>query len=319
MRGAVFVAKRLLFAVFLLFVVSFLVFSLQSLSKGSFVSSVLGGRPATPEQVQAVRDQYNLDDPLLTRYWLWLQDAVQLDFGRSIKSDTSVVAAIEGRLPVTLELTLLTIIIVVLVGVPLGMISGIRQGTILDRFFTTTSVVGLSAPVFATGIFLLYVFGVYLGWFPAFGAGDGGFLDRLHHLVLPAVALAATMVAIVARQTRAVTLDIMRQDFVTFARARGLSQRRIVLSYALRNVAVPVVTVTGLLLIYLIGGTILVEQVFSLEGLGKLMVTSVDSSDIPVVQGITLIFAVFVVLVTLVVDLVTMWIDPRTMYPAGSN
>lgn len=316
MHGLAFVAKRLLFAVFLLLVVSFLVFSLQSLSKGSFVATVLGGRPASADQVQAVVDEYHLDDPLLTRYWLWLQDAIQLDFGRSIKSDTTVVSAIEGRLPVTLELTLLTIVIVVLVGVPLGMVSGMRQGTVLDRFFTTTSVVGLSAPVFATGIFLLYVFGVYLGWFPAFGAGDGGFLDRLHHLVLPAVALAATMVAIVARQTRAVTLDIMRQDFVTFARARGLGSRRVLVHYALRNVAVPVVTVTGLLLIYLIGGTILVEQVFSIEGLGKLMVSSVETSDIPVVQGITLIFAMFVVLVTLVVDLLTMWIDPRTMYPA---
>lgn len=309
-------AKRLLFAVFLLLVVSFLVFSLQSISKGSFVATVLGGRPATPEQVALVREEYHLDDPLLTRYWLWLQDAVHLDFGRSIKSDTSVFAAIEGRLPVTLELTFFAIALVVLIGVPLGMISGIRKGTAIDRFFTTTSIVGLSAPVFATGIFLLYVFGVYLGWFPSFGAGDGGVTDRLHHLFLPAVALAATMVAIVARQTRAVTLDIMSQDFVMFARARGLSQRRIMLSYALRNVAVPVVTVTGLLLIYLIGGTILVERVFSIEGLGQLMVNSVITTDIPVVQGITLFFALFVVIVTLVVDLVTMWIDPRTMYPA---
>ncbi|MGE0167002.1 ABC transporter permease [Nocardioides sp.] len=315
MRATAFVAKRLVFAIFLLLVVSFIVFSLQSLSKGSFVATVLGGRPASPEQVQQVRDEFHLDDPLLVRYGMWLHDAARFDFGRSIKSDTSVTSAIAERLPVTLELTVLTIVIVVLVGVPLGLISGIRRGSFLDRFFTTTSVIGLSAPVFATGIFLLYVFGVYLGWFPAFGAGDGG-LDRLRHLFLPAVALAATMVAIVARQTRAVTLDIMRQDFVTFARARGLGRRRVLVHYALRNVAVPVVTVTGLLLIYLIGGTILVEQVFSIEGLGKLMVSAVETTDIPVVQGITLVFAVFVVLVTLAVDLLTMWIDPRTMYPA---
>jgi peptide/nickel transport system permease protein len=315
-RGAVFVAKRLAFALVLLLVVSFLVFSLQSISKGSFVATVLGGRPATAEQVQQVRDDYHLDEPLLTRYAIWLDDAVHLDFGRSIKSNTSVVSAIEGRLPVTLELTLLTILIVVVVGVPLGMISGMRRGTFLDRFFTTTSVIGLSAPVFATAIFLLYVFGVYLGWFPAYGAGEGGLLDRLRHLALPAVALAATMIAIVARQTRAVTLDILGQDFVTFARARGLGRRRVLLSYALRNVAVPVVTVTGLLLIYLIGGTILVERVFSIEGLGQLMVSSVESTDIPMVQGITLLFALFVVVVTLLVDLLTMWIDPRTMYPA---
>jgi len=314
-RGAAFVAKRIAFAAALLVVVSFLVFSLQSFSKGSFVATVLGSRPATPAQVQQVRHEFHLDDPLLTRYGIWLDDAVHLDFGRSIKSDTSVQSAIESRIPVTMELIALTMLIVVLVGVPLGMASGMRRGTFLDRFLTTTSVIGLSAPVFATGIFLLYVFGVYLGWFPAYGVGDGGILDRLRHLALPAVALAATMVAIVARQMRAVTLTIMEQDFVTFARARGLGRRRVLVSYALRNVAVPVVTVSGLLLIYLIGGTILVEQVFSIEGLGKLMVSSVGSNDIPVVQGITLFFALFVVLVTLVVDLLTMWIDPRTMYP----
>ena len=166
MRGITFVGKRMLFAGFLLVVVSFLVFSLQSFSKGSFVATVLGNRPASPEQIQQIREQYHLDDGLLTRYWLWLQDAVHLDFGRSIKSDTSVFAAIEGRLPITLELTFLAIIIVVLIGVPLGMVSGIRQGTMIDRISTSTSIVGLSAPVFATGIFLLYVFGVYLGWFP---------------------------------------------------------------------------------------------------------------------------------------------------------
>ena len=149
----------------------------------------LGAGRATPEQIQQIRDQYHLDDPLLTRYWLWLQDAVHLDFGRSIKSDTSVFAAIEGRLPITLELTFFAIIIVVLIGVPLGMISGIRQGTMIDRISTSTSIVGLSAPVFATGIFLLYVFGVYLGWFPSFGGGDGGIVDRAHHLFLPAIAL----------------------------------------------------------------------------------------------------------------------------------
>lgn len=318
MQGVVFLGKRLAFSVFLLLAVSFAVFSLQSLSKGSFVATVLGGRPATAAQVQEVRDTYHLDDPLLVRYWAWLQDAVRLDFGRSIKSDASVAGAIADRLPVTLELTFLAMLLVIVIGIPLGMVAGIRRGTALDRAITTTSVVGLSAPVFATGIFLLYVFGVYLGWFPAFGAGGSGITDRLRHLALPAVALAATMAAIVVRQTRAMTLEIMDQDFVTFARARGLSSRRILLGYALRNVSVPIVTITGLLLIYLIGGTILVESVFSIEGLGQLMVTAVEDTDVPVVQGITLLFAIFVVFVTLVVDLLAMWIDPRTMYPSES-
>lgn len=316
MKAAQFVAKRLIFSALLLLTVSFLVFGLQSFSKGSMVSTVLGGRPASPERIAQVRAEYHLDDPFLVRYGRWLGDAVQLDFGRSIRSDQSVMSAVTDRLPVTLQLTFLTIVLIVLLGVPLGMWAGIRRGTLVDRFVTTASIVGLSAPVFATGIFLLYVFGVYLGWFPTFGAGDGGPIDRLRHLALPALALAATMVAIVSRQTRAVTLTVMQQDYVTFARARGLSPRKIMIKYALRNVAMPIVTITGLLLIYLIGGTILVEQVFSIEGLGKLMITAVEQSDVPIVQGITLFFAVFVVLITLIVDLVSLLIDPRTMYPA---
>lgn len=316
MTSVKFIGKRLAFSVLLLLTVSFLVFSLQSLSKDSIVATVLGGRPATPEQVAQVRSDYHLDDPFLVRFATWLGDAAQLDFGRSIRTDQPVTSVVLDRLPVTLELTLLTIVLIVVVGVPLGMLAGIRKGTLIDRAVTTVSIVGLSAPVFATGIFLLYIFGVFLGWFPAFGAGDAGLVDRLHHLMLPSLALAATMVAIVARQTRAVTLSVMQQDYVTFARARGLSRRRILVRYALRNVSVPIVTITGLLLIYLIGGTILVEQVFSIEGLGKLMVSSVEDSDVPVVQGIALVFAVFVVLVTLLVDLLAMWIDPRTMYPS---
>jgi peptide/nickel transport system permease protein len=317
MRAALFIGKRLLFACCLLLAVSFLVFGLQSFSKGSFVATVLGGRPATEAQIQEVREEYRLDEPFLIRYAAWVSDAVRLDFGRSIRSDTKVTDAIADRLPVTLELTALTIVIIVVLGVPLGMLAGMRRGTSADRAISTVSVVGLSAPVFATGIFLLYLFGVYLAWFPTFGAGDGDPITRLHHLALPSIALAATMVAIVVRQTRAVTLDIMQQDFVTFARARGLRPARILSAYALRNISVPVVTITGLLLIYLIGGTVLVEQVFSLQGLGQLMVTAIQTADIPVVQGITLLFAAFVVLVTLVVDIVAMWLDPRTMYPAN--
>lgn len=311
-----FVLKRLGFAVVLLFTVSFLVFSLQSVSKNSIVSTVLGGRPATPEQIANVRAEYHLDDPFLQRFGLWLWDAVHLDFGTSIRTKEPVMSAVSDRLPVTLELTALAIILVVLIGVPFGMLAGIRRGSLADRMISTVSIVGLSAPVFATGIFLLYIFGVFLGWFPSFGAGGPGVLDRLRHLALPSVALVATLVAVVARQTRAATLNVMQQDYVTFARARGLSPVRILTRYALRNVSIPVVTVTGLLMIYLIGGTILVEQVFSLQGLGQLMVTSVELSDVPVVQGIALVIAVFVVIVTLAVDLIAMLLDPRTMYPS---
>lgn len=316
MRAAVFIARRLLFAVVLLFTVSALVFGLQSFSKDTIVGTATAGRPVTPEQIAEIRAEYNLDDPLPARFAQWLGDAVRLDFGRSIASGESATSLIGSRISVTLELILLAVLLIVAIGVPLGMLAGIRSGTRADRIITVGAIVGLSAPVFATGILLIYVFGVYLGWLPVYGVGGPDPVDRLRHLLLPAIALAATLVAIVVRQTRAVTLTVMQQDYVTFARARGLSAPRILLAYAMRNVATTIVTVTGLLLIYLVGGTILVEQVFSIEGLGKLLVTSVQGSDVPVVQAIALVFAVFVVIVTLLVDLISMWIDPRTMYPA---
>lgn len=315
MKGAIYVGRRIVFAGLLLLIVSFLVFGLQSLSKDSIIATALGSRPPTPEQVALIRSEYNLDDPFLVRYGTWVWHAAQFDFGQSVKSGQPVSAAIVDRLPITLQLVAISILIVLAIGLPLGMIAGLRRGSLVDRIISTTSIVGFSAPVFALGVALLYVFGVQLGWFPVYGAGEGG-LDRLHHLFLPALATAIGLTAIVARQTRAVTLNVMQEDYVTFARARGLSPTRILVRYALRNVAMPVVTITGLLLISLIGGTILVEQVFSIQGLGKLMVSSVQSADFPVVQGIALVFAIFVVIVTLLVDVIGMWIDPRTMYPA---
>ncbi|MFD5224410.1 ABC transporter permease [Microbacterium sp. NPDC058342] len=316
MSGFVFALKRLAFAVVLLVVVSILVFSLQSLSTDGMIATILGGRPGTPEQIDAIRLEYRLDDPWTARYGDWLISALQGDLGSSIRSGQSVSGMIVDRLPLTLGLITFAIVIIVTAGVLMGMLAGIRRGTIADRLVTMLSLFGLSAPVFVTGIVLLYVFGVLLGWFPVYGAGTGAFGDRLRHLALPALALAVSLVAIIARQTRAVTLTVMEQDYITFARSRGLSPARILLRYALRNVALPLVTITGLIVIALVSGTVLVEQVFSIDGLGSLMVRSVQAVDVPVVQGIALVFAVLVVAVNLLVDLVGMWIDPRTMYTA---
>jgi peptide/nickel transport system permease protein len=192
------------------------------------------------------------------------------------------------------------------------MLAGMRRGGVLDKTISGVAVVAMSAPAFAIGILLIYVLGVRLSVFPVFGAGDAGVVDRIAHLTLPAIALAATLVALLVRQTRAAVLNVMSQDYITFARARGLSRPRILLQYALRNTALPVTTATGLMLIAAIAGTVLVEQVFSLPGIGNLMVQSVDAKDVPVVQGVALCVGAFVVVVNFLVDMAALAIDPRT-------
>jgi peptide/nickel transport system permease protein len=308
-----YVVKRFLVAFGLLIVVSFLVFGLLAMSPGSMETTLLGVRPATPETVEAIRDEYHLDEPFLAQYWYWARDAAQLDLGRSITSGDTVTHVVQERLPVSLALAGYTLLLVLVVGVPLGLLAGIRHGTRLDRAVTTLTVVGMSAPAFAVGLLLLYIFGVELGWFPVFGAGDG-FVDRVHHLTLPAVALALALGALVVRQTRAAALDVMHEDYVTFARARGLSRSRLLGAYALRNVSLPIVTSAGFILILALSGAVLVESVFSLPGVGSLIVESVTTKDVPVVQGVALMLAFYVIVINVVIDLSVMVIDPRTRY-----
>lgn len=308
-----FLTRRLLVAALLLVVVSVLVFTLLTISPGSVETTLLGGRPATPETIEAIRTEYHLNQPFLEQYWYWARDAAQLDLGRSITSGDTVTHLLSERLPVSLGLAAYTLLLVVLVGIPLGLLAGMRQGTLLDRGVTTLTVLGMSAPAFAVGLLLLYVFGVELSWFPVFGAGEG-FADRVHHLTLPAVALALALGALIVRQTRAAALDVMNEDYVTFARARGLGRSRILTAYALRNVSLPIVTSAGFILILALSGAVLVETVFSLPGVGSLIVESVTNKDVPVVQGVSLMLAFYVIVINVLIDLSVMVIDPRTRY-----
>jgi len=310
-----YVVKRFLVAFGLLIVVSFLVFALLAMSPGSMETTLLGARPATPETVEAIRHEHHLDEPFLVQYWYWARDAAQLDLGRSITSGDTVTHVVQERLPVSLALAGYTLLLVLVIGVPLGLLAGIRHGTRLDRAVTTLTVVGMSAPAFAVGLLLLYLFGVELGWFPVFGAGTG-FVDRVHHLTLPAIALALALGALVVRQTRAAALDVMHEDYVTFARARGLSRSRLLGAYALRNVSLPIVTSAGFILILALSGAVLVESVFSLPGVGSLIVESVTTKDVPVVQGVALMLAFYVIVINVLIDVSVMVIDPRTRYSA---
>ncbi|RII20651.1 Dipeptide transport system permease protein DppB [Streptomyces sp. YIM 130001] len=313
-----FVAKRLAGTVVILLAVGLLVFSLLTLSPGSVVDTLLGDQQPTPEAVRAIEARYHLDDPFIVQYGHWLTDALGGDLGVSMQSGEPVTRTISAQLPLTLQLAGCALILVCVFGVTIGVAAGVRSGGKLDRTASAGAIVGMSIPGFAVGILLIHVFGVQLGWFPVYGAGDSGFADRLSHLVLPAVALAVNLVALLMRQSRAAVLHVMEQDYITFARARGLNRRRIMVRYALRNTALPVVTAAGLLLIVAISGAALVESVFSLPGVGQLMVQSVNAKDMPVVQGVTICVAALVVVVNLLVDVLALVIDPRTrLSPSG--
>ncbi|MBK1787282.1 ABC transporter permease [Prauserella cavernicola] len=310
MSVALVIGRRLLAIAVIMIVVSFLVFAILFATPGSPEQLLLGAGPTTPEALAAVRAKYHLDEPLFTQYLYWLGDAVRLDFGESIQTSQPVVSVLGERLPITLFLAGYATVIALLVGIPSGLLAGLRNGTAGDRLVTFVTTLGISAPSFAIGILLLYVFGITLGWFPIFGAGEG-FADRLLHLTLPAVALSATVLAIIARQTRAAALTVESQDYMTFARARGLPRRLLFGRYALRNSSLPVVTSSGLVLASFLTGAVLVEQVFAIPGLGSLTVAAVTNKDVPVVQAVALLAALVVLVLNLLADLAYTVLDPR--------
>jgi peptide/nickel transport system permease protein len=316
MQGAAvlrFILRRLAIAVPLLLIVSFGVFALVHLAPGDPVRALLGSRASDPATLAAIRERYHLNDPFIVQYGKWLWQVLQGDLGRSIQGSQLVTSAIRQRLGLTIFLGLMSSVLVLFFGILLGMLAGFRRGSRLDRGVVMFGVFGISSPAFVTGILLLYLFGVVIGWFPIFGAGRG-FLDRFWHLTLPAVALALSIMAIVVKITRASVIQELDKDYVVFARARGLSPLRIVFGYVLRNALIPVVTAAGLIIVGLVANAIYVEVTFALPGLGSLTVEAVQRRDIPLIQGTTLFFSAFVILLNLLIDLAYILIDPRIRF-----
>jgi peptide/nickel transport system permease protein len=308
-----FVLRRLAALVVLLAIVSFAIFALLHLAPGSPERNLIGFRPVTEETLQAIRAEHNLDDPFLVQYAKWLGGAVQLDFGSSIRTGETVLSGIRDRLGLTLWLGLYASVIAIGLGVPLGIIAALKRRGPVDRGVVALSVIGVSAPAFTTGLLLLYVFAVVLGWFPSFGEGEG-FVDRLYHLTLPALTLAIAVMALVVKLTRAGMIGSLEQDYIAFAQARGVPARRVLGGYAFRNALVPVVTAGGLVLGNLLAGAVLVEVTFALNGVGSLFVESVEAKDIPMVQGLAVLTAIIVVVINLITDLVYVMIDPRIRF-----
>lgn len=309
----IFIARRLLAAAVMLMIVSVAIFGLLYASPGSAEQVLLAGRVADAETRENIRERYNLDESLPTQYTLWARDAVRLDFGESIRTGEPVTTAIKERGRLSLRLGAYSFIVAFVAGIGLGILSAVKNRSGIDRAVVSTSVVGASSPPFVTGTFLLYVFAVLLGWFPAFGQGEG-FADELWHLTLPALTLAFGAAALLIRFTRVGMINALDQDYVTFARARGVSERRVLLSYALRNAMIPVVTASTVLLAAMLTGAVLIEVTFALPGLGALLVDSVAYKDVLMVQGLTMLLATVAILTNLATDILYLFADPRIRY-----
>jgi peptide/nickel transport system permease protein len=301
---------RILAAIGLLFVASLVVFLLEHLAPGSPESVLLGGRPSTPQLLASIRREYHLDDSLWAQYWNWLSGAIHGDFGQSILYKTSVSSVITSRVGATLELGIYAALITTVFGIALGAIAAVRAGRFTDNAVSLLVVVLSSISSYVSAIILLVVFGVKLGWFPIIGTGTS-VTDRLYHLTLPAIALAISLIALIARTTRASVARTLNLEFVDTARARGLSERRLFAKHVLRSSLIPILTVSGLAVGYLISGAVLVEYTFGLNGLGSLLVQAVEGKDYAVVQGVTLLFTAVFIIVNLVIDLLYGLVDPR--------
>lgn len=310
-----FVARRVLAVVPVLFVVAVIVFAILRAVPGD-PAAVIAGDSATPEQVAALREKLGLEKPVVTQFAIWLGGVLRGDLGESYFFRKPVAELIVQRLEPTLALGLAALSIAVSVAVPLGVVAAFRQGTWIDRAVMGLSVAGFSMPVFVLGYLLVWIFSVQLEWLPVQGYariadGLGPFLERL---LLPAVTLALVYVALVARITRTSVLEVLNEDYVRTARAKGLRERDVLTRHALRNAAVPILTVVGIGLAVLIGGAVVTESVFAIPGLGRLTVEAVLSRDFPVIQALILLFATGYVFVNLAIDIGYAVLDPRIRY-----
>ncbi|MEC9343391.1 MAG: ABC transporter permease [Pseudomonadota bacterium] len=306
------VGQRLLALVPLLFIVSILTFSFTALLPSDPADLIIGDR-GSEEQHEAVRERLGLNDPLLTRYVKWLGRALQGDLGTSYFNSVKVTDAVLDRLPVTLSLTAASAFIAVMLGTAAGIAAALRPRSWIDRMATFGATIGQAIPNFWFGILLVALFAVHLRWFPATGftpltESPSGWLRSL---TLPALALGLSTSADIARQVRSSMVGVLQQDYVRAARAQGLSPARVVFKHALKNALIPVVTVLSFLITVLMGGALVVEHVFAINGIGSLAIAAVRQQDIPMIQGIVLVSVVIVMMVQLATDVVYGYLNPR--------
>lgn len=307
-----FILARLGGTLAVLVLVAVMVFALTRLASGDPIAVLLGDQ-ATAEDIAQARVQYGLDKPLLTQFGYWVKEVAQGNLGQSIFLQRPVTQALAERAEPTFFLALFAVAIAALIGIPCGLVAAVWRGRVVDQILSAVAMLGASVPSFWMGLILIQIFAVWLGWFPASGYGNPGvpLIERLHHLVLPAVVLGVLNSALIIRFTRASVLDILNEDYVRTARSKGLSECVVILKHVLRNALVPIVTVLGLTVALMIGGAVVTETVFNLPGVGNLVVRAVLRRDYPVIQGALLVIAAIYVLINLLIDLIYMLVDPR--------
>jgi peptide/nickel transport system permease protein len=307
--------RRVLAAVPVMGVVALIVFLLLRLTPGD-PAAILAGDNATPEQLERIRTSLGLNEPLYIQFFTWINKLLHGDLGVSLISNVPVLKMISQRIEPSISLAVATIILSVVVAVPLGVIAAWKQGTWIDRFVMGLSVLGFSVPVFVIGYFLIQLFAIDLRWLPVQGFKSiaGGFGPFLERLVLPTLALSFIYIALIARMTRASMLDVLGEDYVRTARAKGVTEIAVLFRHALRNAAVPVITVIGTGFALLISGVVVTESVFNIPGIGRLTVDAVLARDYPVIQAMILLTSMLYVAINLLIDLAYTLLDPRIRY-----
>ena len=310
-----FVARRLLATIPVMIMVAVVIFSILRLTPGD-PAAIIAGDNATASQLEEIRTHMGLDKPIYIQFGLWLGQLLRGDLGVSLMSGLPVTELIADRMGPSTALALSTILLSVVVAVPLGIIAAARQGKTLDRAVMMFSVVGFSVPVFVTGYALIYLLAIQLDWFPVQGYRplSSGFWPFMQRLVLPTLALSTIYIALIARIARSSIIEVLNEDYIRTARAKGVKESGVLIGHALRNAAVPIVTVIGLGVAMLISGVVVSESVFNLPGLGRLVVEAVLARDYPVIQGVILLFSFIYVLINLIVDILYTVFDPRIRY-----
>ncbi|MGY3715971.1 nickel ABC transporter permease [Sutcliffiella cohnii] len=308
------IIKRMFQLLFLLFGISFLVFSSMYIAPGD-PAAMIAGPTATESDLEAIRENLGLNDPFLVQYGRYLGNTLQGDFGYSYQTKQSVAEAIAIRFPNTLKLAIASMIVAVVIGIITGLVSALKHNSWLDVTATTFALAGISIPNFWLGAILILIFAVNLQWLPVGGLNEPFYtVEGMKQLILPAITLGTASAAMIARIARSSILEVIKADYVRTARAKGVKERTVIWVHTLKNAMIPVITVIGLNFGFLLGGTIITEKVFAINGVGRLMVDAIAMRDFPLVQGSVLLVATLFVVVNLFVDIVYTYIDPRISY-----
>lgn len=302
-----YIIKRVALMVPVVFLMTLIVFMIFYFAPGDPVSRIAGPN-VTPEVYASIMQKYGLDQPFFVQYFRFLKSVVKGDLGVSILQDRPVIEMIRQRLPVTLEIGLLGFLITFVIAIPAGVIAAVKKNTIVDYLCMSGSLLGVAVPTFWFGMLLLYVFAYKLRWFPISGGGS------IKHLVLPAFAIGLTNAAITARMVRSSMLEVLKQDFVRTARSKGLFEKAVVYSHALKNALIPIISLMGLRLGWILGGSVALEIIFSIPGIGRLMVDSILARDYPVVQGAMIVLTSSIILANILADILYSVVDPRIRY-----